>query len=151
MRQTHDVFLSYSSLDRPVVADLAGRLRDVGLRVWFDEWELQPGDSIPSRVEAGLEGSAVLVLCVSKNSLGSDWAVLESQTFRFRDPLNRGRRFIPVRLDEAELRGSLAQFLYVDWRERDEVEFKRLMRACDASRPGTTATSIDRAPARLLS
>lgn len=46
---------SYSSLDKAVVRDLASRLRDRGLRVWLDDWELRPGDSIPSRIEAGLE------------------------------------------------------------------------------------------------
>jgi hypothetical protein len=104
MAYTHDVFLSYSRRDTSVVCDLAKRLRDRGLRVWFDGWEMSPGDSIPSRIEAGLEGSAVLVFCASKHSLGSDWALLESQTFRFRDPLNRKRRFIPLRLDDTPLR-----------------------------------------------
>jgi hypothetical protein len=130
MSHTHDVFLSYSKRDESVVRDLARRLRDSGLRVWFDGWEMSPGDSIPSKIEAGLEGSAVLVLCVSEHSLGSDWATLESQTFRFRDPLNRKRRFIPLRLDDAPWKGSLAQFLYIDWRNRDDYEFARLVGAC---------------------
>ena len=61
--------------------------------MWFDEWELRPGDSIPSKIEAGLEHSRVLVLCMSAHAFGSDWAQLESGTFRFRDPLNKERRF----------------------------------------------------------
>jgi hypothetical protein len=36
---------------------------------------------------------------------------LEAGTFRFRDPLNQERRFIPLRLDDAPINGSLAQFL----------------------------------------
>ena len=32
---------------------------------------------------------------------GSDWAQLEAGTLRFRDPLNKDRRFIPLRLDDA--------------------------------------------------
>ena len=131
----HDVFLSYSSRDKAVVEALASRLRDRGVRVWLDDWEIQPGDSIPSRIESGLEGSAVLVLCMSEHALGSDWAALESQTFRFRDPLNRERRFIPLRLDDAAVRGSLAQFRYIDWRERDDDEFETLVRACQPPAP----------------
>jgi hypothetical protein len=45
----------------------------------------------------------VLVLCMPAQAFGSDWATLESQTFRFRDPLNKERRFIPLRLDAAPL------------------------------------------------
>ena len=69
--------------------------------MWFDEWELRPGDSIPPKFEAGLEHSRVLVLCMSTEAFGTDWAKLESGTFRFRDLLNKERRFIPLRLDEA--------------------------------------------------
>jgi hypothetical protein len=109
---SYDVFLSHSAKDKAVVRPLAGRLRKDGLRVWFDEWVLKPGDSIPAKMDPpslrgygwtgeGLEHSRVLVLCMSANALGSDWAQLEVGTFRFRDPLNKERRFIPLRLDDA--------------------------------------------------
>ena len=44
-----DVFLSHSSDDKNIVRDIANRLKDDGVRVWFDEWEIQPGDSIPTK------------------------------------------------------------------------------------------------------
>src|SRR5215831_20608277 len=126
-----DVFLSYSAKDKAVVRALAERLRQDGLRVWFDDWALKLGDSIPSKIEQGLEHSRVLVLCMSANAFGSDWASLESQTFRFRDPLNKDRRFIPLRLDDAPPKGSLAQFAYIDWRpEAQESQFAQLLAAC---------------------
>ncbi len=128
---THDVFLSHSSADKAVVRELAERLRGDGVRVWFDEWEIKLGDSIMSKIESALDLSRVLVLCMSKNAFGSDWAELESQTFRFRDPLNKQRRFIPVRLDDAKLPGSLAQFLYADWQgAAREASYQRLLDAC---------------------
>ncbi len=96
-----------------MVRPLAERLRADGVKVWFDEWMLKPGYSIPARIEEGLERSRELVLCMSAHALGSDWAQLESGTFRFRDPLNKERRFLPLRLDDAPIKGSLAQFLYI--------------------------------------
>ena len=45
-RYRYDVFLSDSSADKPVVRELAERLRTAGLRVWFDEWNIRPGDHI---------------------------------------------------------------------------------------------------------
>ena len=137
-----DVFLSHSSRDKEIVRAVAERLRKDGLKVWpcppkpageggFDEWEIKPGDSIPAKIEEGLERSRVLVLCMSANAFGSDWAQLEAGTFRFRDPLNKDRRFIPLRLDDAPIKGSLAQFLYIDWRrEMQEAEYERLLTAC---------------------
>src|SRR3954463_4000386 len=127
----YDVFLSHSSKDKSVVRPLAERLRKDGLKVWFDEWVLKAGDSIPAKVEEGLEHSRVLVLCMSAHAFGSDWAQLESGTFRFRDPLNKERRFIPLRLDDAYIKGSLGQFLYINWLQADrEQEYGKLLEAC---------------------
>ena len=113
--------MSHSSHDTDVVRELAERLRGDGVRVWpkelHSEWEIKLGDSVPKKIDDGLEQSRVLVLCLSEHAFASDWATLESQTFRFRDPLNRQRRFIPLRLDDTEPKGSLAQFLFADWRE----------------------------------
>ncbi len=58
----YDVFLSHSSKDKAVVRKLAERLRDDGLRVWLDEWEIRPGDPILLKIEEGLEQSRALVL-----------------------------------------------------------------------------------------
>ena len=91
----YDVFLSHSAKDKALVRPLAERLRADGLKVWFDEWVLKAGDCIPAKIEEGLEHSRVLVLCMSAQAFGSDWAQLEAGTcerrnLRFRDPLNAG-------------------------------------------------------------
>ncbi|MEO5916694.1 MAG: TIR domain-containing protein [Luteolibacter sp.] len=127
----YDVFLSHSKKDKQIVRDIAERLKKDGVKVWFDEWELKPGDSIPSKIEEGLESSRVLVLCMSANAFGSDWTQLEAGTFRFRDPLNKDRRFIPLRLDDATIKGSLGQFLYINWGlEHRDKEYSNLVDAC---------------------
>jgi hypothetical protein len=108
---THNVFLSHSTKDKAVVCPLAERLRADGLTVWFDEWVLKPGDSIPAKIEEGLERSRVLVLCMSANAFGSepDWSGLEAGTcgrgnfwerqHAVRDPLNQERRSNHSRFD----------------------------------------------------
>lgn len=53
----YDVFLSHSTADKDTVRDIAQQLKADGLNVWFDEWKIQPGDSIPSKIEEGLERS----------------------------------------------------------------------------------------------
>ena len=99
---SHDVFLSHSAKDQAVVRPLAERLQADGVKVWFDKGVLKPGVSIETnqsktaKIEEGLERSRVLVLCMSAHAFGSDWAQLESGTFRFRDPLNKERRFLPL-------------------------------------------------------
>ena len=122
----YDVFLSHSAKDKAVVRPLAERLRADGVKVWFDEWAPVGRDSVEptkrrAKIEEGLENSRVLVLCMSANAFGSDWAQLESGTcgrgnLPFRDLLNKERRFLPLRLDDAPIKGSLAQFLYINLR-----------------------------------
>ena len=138
----YDVFLSHSSKDKTKVQKIAERLNKDGINVWFDEWQLKPGVSIPANIEEGLENSRTLALFMSENSFGSDWAQLEAGTFRFRDPLNKNRRFIPVRLDQSEIKGSLQQFFYIDLTVTDLTpEYNKLLEACKPTiikKPATT-------------
>jgi hypothetical protein len=71
----YDVFLSHSSKNKPAVRDLAERLKRDGLRVWFDEWEIHPGDLISIKIERGLEQSRTLILCMSGESFASEWVM----------------------------------------------------------------------------
>src|SRR5947209_2075646 len=134
----YDVFLSHSAKDKAVVRPIAERLRADGLRVWFDGWV--PGLLLTTKaIEEGLEQSRVLVLCMSKNAFGSDWAQLEADTFRFRDPLNKERCFIPLRLDKAPIKGSLAAFSYINWLPKGRrKEYAKLLKTC---RPPTKPTA----------
>ena len=98
---------------------LAERLKAAGVRVWFDEWNIEAGDLISLKVDEGLEQSRVLLLCISPNALASDWVALERSTVIHRDPANKGRRFIPLLLADCELPDTLRRYKYVDFREED--------------------------------
>lgn len=126
----YDVFISHSSKDKSIVIDLALRLKQSGLRVWYDEWEVQPGDIIGLKIEHGLEHSRTLLLCMSENAFTSNWVQLERHTVLFRDPTNSQRRFIPIRLDESPINDTLKQFAFIDWRKREESEYKKLLNIC---------------------
>jgi hypothetical protein len=64
----YDVFLSHSAKDKAVVRSLAGRVRQDGLSVWFDEWVLAPGDNILAKIEKGSAPSSIL-----RNEDGQMW------------------------------------------------------------------------------
>ena len=123
----YDVFLSHSSKDKVVVRELAERLKADGVRVWFDEWIIQPGDAIGIQINKGLEESRVLVLAISDNASESDWVTFEHQSILFNDPTNKTRRFIPLRLDASEIPFSLRQFAYIDWRKQEQNQYQRLL------------------------
>ena len=105
---SYDVFLSHNAQDKPRVRRLAARLKaagvpmEPGFRLWLDEWAIQPGNLIALKVDAGLELSRVLLLCLSPAALTSGWVALERSTTVRRDPANAGRRFIPLLLGDCD-------------------------------------------------
>jgi hypothetical protein len=73
-----DVFISHASEDKDeIVRPLATALRDSGLKVWYDEFELKIGDSLRRKIDKGLAASRFGVVVLSKNFLAKGWANYE--------------------------------------------------------------------------
>ena len=141
----YDVFLSHNQADKSRVRKLAEQLRTAGLRVWLDEWVIQPGDDIYLAVERGLEAARTLVLCLSPSALGSDWVTLERSTALFRDPSNLGRRFIPLLLADCKIPDTLRRYKYVDYRDEAQPAFDQVLAGC---RPPEERASVSVASQR---
>jgi TIR domain-containing protein len=132
---TYDVFLSYSATDKEKVERLADRLRNAGVRVWFDDWIIRPGDDIFLAIEHGLSESRTLLLCLSPAALGSDWVGLERNTVLFRDPSNASRRFIPLLLADCVPPDTLRRYRHIDYRRESDAAFAELLTACRLDDP----------------
>jgi len=73
-----DVFISYASEDREVVASpLAEALRSNGLSVWFDQFELQPGKLLLQSIDEGLRSSEHGIVILSPYFFGKQWTQQE--------------------------------------------------------------------------
>ena len=72
--RAYDVFISHASEDKESVArPLAHALRNAGLEVWFDEFELRIGDSLRRKIDRGLAGSRFGVVVLSQSFFGKGW------------------------------------------------------------------------------
>ena len=50
-----DAFISHASEDKDtLVAPLASMLKELGAKVWYDEFELKAGDSLSKSIDKGL-------------------------------------------------------------------------------------------------
>ena len=143
-----DVFLSYSSKDKPRVLRIAEKLKAAGLRVWLDQWTIAPGEDIYLAIEGGLETSRTQLLFLSSSALGSDWVRLERSTALFRDPTNKERRFVPVLLEDCELPDALRRFRYIDLRSDSEAAFAELLAASRAVAPEAPPTAPGKTSSR---
>ncbi len=65
------VFVSHRKCDAVAAEQLAAELRLAGHKVWFDEWEIAPGDSIVGRMNEGLGDASYLILCLSPAGVDS--------------------------------------------------------------------------------
>lgn len=126
----YDVFLSHNSADKKIVRIIAKKLNDSGLKVWFDEWVIKPGDNICLEIEKGLEESKILILFISKKSMESNWVALERSTAIFRDPTNKNRRFIPLLIEDCIIPDSLKIYKYISYKSDSESSVKELINIC---------------------
>jgi hypothetical protein len=74
------VFLSHSSADKMLARRLAADLRDAGVKVWFDEWEIETGDSISQRIQDGLRESDFVAVLLTRQSVEHGWVEKEWQS-----------------------------------------------------------------------
>ena len=77
----YDIYLSYNRTDMEVVSQLAERLADAGLRVWFDRWCVPPGAAWEEAFRAALRNSATLAICVRSPDADSEFARQERIEF----------------------------------------------------------------------
>jgi len=69
-----DVFISHASEDKDSVArPLAVALRDRGLSVWYDEFELRIGDSLRQKIDMGLAKSNFGIVIISRHFIKKGW------------------------------------------------------------------------------
>ena len=65
-----DAFLSYNSKDKAQVEKIAEWLKNQGICVWFDKWQLQPGIPWQEKLEHGILNSNFLVVFIGQSGIG---------------------------------------------------------------------------------
>ncbi|TBR57725.1 molecular chaperone Tir [Westiellopsis prolifica IICB1] len=74
----YDVFISHASEDKEgIVTPLAKALKNEGLRVWYDEFELKIGDSLRRKIDRGLANSRVGLVVLSQSFISKGWTNYE--------------------------------------------------------------------------
>lgn len=114
-----DVFVSHASEDKEAFArPLAKALRDLGLKVWFDEFTVKPGDSLTDRVNHGLENCACGIIILSPAFMRSRWTKFEQRNLLTRY-ITTETRIVPIWLgvkrdDVVAYNGALADLFAID-------------------------------------
>ena len=88
---THDIFISYSHTDQEWAREFAKNLSEVGANIWFDEFNIKPGDSISDSVERGLRESEAIVLLINDESVTTN-----NFFFELGAALGMNKKIIPI-------------------------------------------------------
>ena len=81
-----DVFICHASEDKEAfVDDLATRLRDGGLKVWYDKFSLKIGDSLRRKIDEGLSLCRYGIVVLSNSFFIKDWPQRELDGLTTRD------------------------------------------------------------------
>jgi hypothetical protein len=70
-------FLCHSKADASRAEPLARDLRGAGIDVWYDEWEVGPGESLRRKIDAGIDGATHFLVLLTPASLQSEWVQTE--------------------------------------------------------------------------
>lgn len=105
-----DVFVSHNRAQKPWVRQIVKQWRELGLRVFFDEDCITPGEHIVTGVERGLAGSRFVILVITPASVQSKWVAMEIINSVYADPDGRCGLLVPIVLepiDFGQLRVSI--------------------------------------------
>lgn len=76
-----DLFISYASEEKEAVAEpLANRLKEMGLMVWFDRFELGVGDRLGRKINEGLSKSNFGLVILSRSFFNKHYPRLELES-----------------------------------------------------------------------
>jgi hypothetical protein len=73
LSESSTVFVSHCGQDKPLARQVAAGLAAHGIGVWFDEWRIGLGDSIPHRIDEGLASATHFLLIWSQAAANSPW------------------------------------------------------------------------------
>lgn len=125
-------FLCHSVEDKDSIANRIARdLRNAGINLWYDEWEIKPGDSLRRKIDEGISNAANFLALLTPNSIKSKgWVQTELDAAMVRR-ISGSARLIPIlwNVGKSDVPPTLAGMLWVSL-DPYEDGLKKLITTC---------------------
>jgi hypothetical protein len=96
MVKKYDFFISHASEDKETfVRDLATELTAIGVKVWYDEFQLRVGDGLRRSIDNGLKNSRYGIVVLSSSFFAKNWTQYELDGL-FQREMNGVKVILPV-------------------------------------------------------
>lgn len=123
------IFLSYTHSDKDFVRRLANDLASDKVRLWMDEGEIKPGDSLVGTVGSAVEQMDLFAIFLSPESVKSDWVKRELNIAITKELRTRRIGIVPILIADCEIPPILRDRLYLDMRDESKyaITLKKLL------------------------
>jgi type III secretory pathway component EscV len=108
------VFLSHSSVDKPLALRLSKDLQAAGLDVWLDQWEIQVGEQFVQTIDKGLDEATYVIVLLTAASVASHWVDREWRQKIQSEVVTKRISILPVRGEPCVVPDFLAQRSYAE-------------------------------------
>jgi len=116
------IFISHNVKDKDTARLLATMFTDRGIGVWFDQWEIKPGDSITGGIGKGIEECDVFMLMWSAAAKASKWVDTELRAAIRKRVDDTGFRLIPIMIDDTVLPALVADYRGFPLKKVSDIE-----------------------------
>jgi hypothetical protein len=116
-----DFFVSYTQADRDWAEWLAWELEAAGYTTVLQAWDMPPGTAFVHAMDQAVQHTRQTLLVLSPAYLRSAMTRAEWRPGFVADPSGTQRRLLPVRVEECQAKGLLADRVYVDLVGLDEA------------------------------
>ena len=119
----YDAFISYSSKDKRFAKHLAKSLMEKGVNVWFDRWEMKPGESLIEKISEAIHKSSYLFALLSPESVSSNWVKQELRQAMTEEIYSEKVKVVPIIIEGCEIPLFLKDKHYVDFTDDNPYDY----------------------------
>jgi ABC-type branched-subunit amino acid transport system substrate-binding protein len=102
----HDVFISYSSEDKPIADAVCAALEARQIRCWVAPRDVLPGQNYAGQIVAAINSADVMVLVFSSKANGSTHVMREVER-----AATLGRPILPFRIEDVPFSGDIEYYI----------------------------------------
>lgn len=133
------VFISHNSKDKHFAREIGLFLAAENINIWYDEWQIPYGGSIPEHINDGLDTCTHFLLLWSENAKCSSWVrtELDAVVHKASSSNNTFPVIIPILLDDTPLPPIIASRLSIKYSNGTEEDRYRIIKAVSGNAPSS--------------
>jgi hypothetical protein len=120
------VFISHSRINKRRALRIASAVLNLGVQVWYDEWDILVGHNLADQIYAGIASSDYVLILLTRASVRSQWVKEELDFAKTQEIERRGTILVPLLCEDCEIPPALRSKVYADFRSSFDSGVRQL-------------------------